>query len=459
MNHIYFKRTLFILTFSFIVLYCYSQVYTKSSDIKEKHIGGRVLEMINNEPIFGAYISSKGRVLSSSIENGEFDLDITLLKPSDTIIITHLAYEGCKLTLDSLKDIGTVHLIEKSYLLNAVTVIPTRSLQIIKKAEKRFDQTYRQMPYWSRTNYRQIMTFKGKTRGYIELEGNAFLIGNKERNAFIVPFIIPDQVRRTTEDTMVSSLFHDPCGRLQFGVSFIEQMFLEYRFFEIFHPLSNRAFNNFEFHIDSVDNYQKKSVYIISFKQKKSISQHGWPLLKMKGQIWIDKMDFSLMKIACSFDRQNIASTEIWIEYGLYDNTIYPKNISCKLINSKFYKNDNQQKIYIESYIQFSNIDPAIRKDSKNLFNTYLIEYNLPSFRYNNNFWLKQPLDDNRFKNNILELLGKSNPDFEFERGAGSKIFKDGSECFSALLSFKKSSEMTIDYMNKNVKFSLTIDN
>jgi hypothetical protein len=178
----------------------------------------------------------------------------------------------------------------------------------------------------------------------------------------------------------------------------------------------------------------------------------------MRGQVWINKNGYTLIKILCSFDRQEISSTELSVEYTLLDNTIYPKRISSKLVNNKFSTRESQKKIYIENDIQFSKIDPVIRKDAKDFYNGYFIEYNLPSFAYDKDYWRLQTIQNNPFKNKLLEILGGKDIDTEFEQGASKKIFRDDSKCSDALSSFKKSSEKTIDYMKKNVTLNKNLD-
>lgn len=437
-NRYVFLISLFLLAFDFVI----------AQDLK---IEGKIIDKNTNDPIFGATIRYSGRGMSFSDNAGYFQLLLTNPVLKDSITISHLTYQNKSISLLDLKsDTNLILIEERTFPIDEVSVKPIKVVKLLKEIKNQFRRSYPHMPCWGEANYSQLISYKGQPCSYLECNGNMLLIGNKENNPFVNTFCIPSQVRRTKEKPILAKVVLYPTNeaqRLQVSGLYMNYILTEYRFFEVCHPLSPHLVNNFDFHLDSISKVNNTSCYLFSFTQKSKIGCVGWNIYGMKGQMWIDTNNYHLLKIDCVFNRGDVASNQIDVEYKCLGNTIYPLNISIHHIHNKYLTKILSQKIFVESNINFGKIDVTERDYARKY--SYGIESYLPYFNYNKAFWMQHPIKDSCLKTKVLELMDKNNWDSEFEKGSSEKVFVD-SKTYDSV--FKKSSDATIDVMKRDFK-------
>jgi hypothetical protein len=413
---------------------------------QEVKIIGKIIDQDSKEPLFGGYIVYKGNPTCFSGEKGCFELLLPhQVTSNDSITISHLAYQEKTIALADLKsDTNLIFVKEKIYQLNEVFVQPVKDKDVLKHARDRFRETYPLMPYWAEAYYKQLVSYKGEPRGYLECYGTMLQRGIKRKEAF-QPYIIPSEVRRTKEDLIISVLLKDKNTRLQAGGSYIDLTQFDYHFFELCHPLSQHLRGEVEFHLDSICNINNTTCYLYSYKQKKMISCWGWHNHGVRGQIWIDKKNYTLLKVTCTFNRGDVTSNMVVIEYALQGNTIYPRHISISLVHNRYSTKIEPQKILVESEINFGKTHEASQPWD------YFIECYLPHIKYDANFWAQYPINNSYMKTKVSELMGNNNWDQEFEKGSKEPIFEDSKHVDRLM---KDNSDNAIKGMKKDLNLN-----
>lgn len=416
-------------------------------------IEGKIIDQNTNDPIFGALVLYSGKAIAFSDDAGYFQFSLTNPMPKDSIIISHLSYQNKTISLLVLKSDTNIILIEeRTFPIDEVSVKPIKVGKVLKEIKNQFRHSYPPLPCWGEANYSQLISYKGNPCNYLECNGNTLLIGNKEKNPFVKTFFIPSQVRRTKEKPILAKALLGPIDaaqRLQVSGLYMNSVLTEYRFFEVCHPLNSHLSNSFNFTLDSITNINNTSCYLFSFTQKNKIGCVGWNIYGMKGQLWVDNNNFNLLKVMCVFNRGDVTSSQIDVEYRYLGNIIYPLNISIKYIHNKYFTKILSQKIFVESNINLGKID-VTERDYARKYN-YEIESYLPYFKYNKAFWMQHLIKDSQLKTKVQELMDKNNWDSEFEIGSSEKVFED-SKTFDSF--FKKASDATIEVMKRDLKIN-----
>lgn len=415
---------------------------------QEVKITGKVLDENTKEPIFGAYISQKGIALSFSGDDGSFELILPAANMHDSITFSHIAYHNKTFILSELKpDNNMVTLSEKVVALAEITVMPEKQKRILKSAMKRFDDTYPKLDDLADVNYKQLISYMGKPRGYVEAYGSMLLRGRSKKSPILQNFIIPSQFRRTKEDPIVANIYRSTYPRIQIGPHCMNnEIPFEYCFYEYCHPLKSNLNRHYNFHLDSICTYKGITCYLFSFKQRKPITSLGWVVHGLSGQIWVNRDNFNLVKTSLAFNRNDLRSNLVIAEYAEKDNKIYPTHISITSVMNKYLTKTEPQKIVVECEIVFNKIYERPKKYKIG----YQLECFVPELKYDRAFWVKHPITNKYFAEKLTNLIGTTSLDEAFELGAKEQTFEDNGKFVNQL--YRKYSEKAVEIINNELK-------
>jgi len=117
-------------------------VFSTSIFAQEVKYTGKIIDKQTKKTVSGAILWAQGRTITASDENGEFKLIHSDLNSSDSIFVTHLAYQYAALSVNSLKATGNViELSEEAFTLSTAEVRAINIKKLIKEAAKKFKST------------------------------------------------------------------------------------------------------------------------------------------------------------------------------------------------------------------------------------------------------------------------------------------------------------------------------
>ena len=362
---------------------------------------GSIIDDETNEPIYGVVIAHDNKTISFSDDKGNFILHTEALQWNDSVTFKHLGYYSVTLPLSSLSNDSIVRLKSRYYELSEVSVQPISQKKLMKAIIKQFQRSAPQTPYWTDIHQTQSLVLNGKPSGYFECTGKIFNVGRSITNPFITNKLYPEHVRRTKEEVK----FIDQ-NRLRISESLIN--WLEYRFWDVIHPLGSHN-KYYSFRVDSSFISDNKSYLAIYFQQTKPIRVVGWSLLKINGQMWIDRGTNSLVKLFANFSRDSWGS-QLEINYAICDDYIIPKTMYMSVV----WDSRRQQKIFSENYISFTKMVLSPNKKYKGEYNSFYHEVLIPGMPYEPAYWSQYPnnkgLKDEQFIEGENEQI-RINPD------------------------------------------------
>lgn len=388
-------------------------------------ISGKIIDAETKEPIFGVSIFIDGNNIGYSDVEGDFNFDIN--GNSSKISMTHLAYNSETFNIEDFLDNTTFILKPNVTTLNEVVISGTlkvNSLQeILKLTSKIYDDNYRKAPYWSGLNYKQIIYQNGQPHSYLELDGNIFMVGN-DRNPFISPLIVPNEIRRTQEDFQIIRSWAPDSEKKDFyktqlGGSEAVGGWTYYRFLELAHPLEKQGHRNFNFSFAENVNINS-DYYVIRFTQKKDINLATRWIDYMHGQLWIDKKDFSLYRISANYRFERISYQSFNIQYTRIQGKYFPTIIEKNSYMFRTFKED-KSRIVITSISNLKNIDVVERKNYR--YDYIAGPWYSISERYNSEYWDDKSIDNPKYSNALKDILKNRSLDAIFLEGAATKEY------------------------------------
>ncbi|MDY7396720.1 hypothetical protein UMM65_15840 [Aureibaculum sp. 2210JD6-5] len=409
-----------------IIFFCIGLLNFNLSHSQKTAITGRILDAKNNDPVFGAYISVNTNQVAISDDLGNYQFMLTTINPTDSVCISHIAYGKNYYKLSDFKNRKKFELTSKINLLDEVIVHNNLSddAPILKSARTNFDKLRIKSNYWSGLNLKQVTKYKDTAQSYLEVVGHVFMVGSDEKNPFVFGFIIPSEVRRTKESKSLQEIsrnFNSKRGMLQSIGHEWTNVLLNYKFFELAHPLSKRGRNKFVIRSEKTEWIDNNEYYVLEYKQVKKLKLKTRYLKNMYGKIWIDKIDNSIFKETTYFDFENISSQNFSIFYKKIKDHVYP----YKAVSNVFHHNYSHFKagFNVKSIFSFYNIDVKERENYRKLYGLYQMDAFFTKIDYNKPFWDKYNLSNNPMSKDIEYLSHKKDLDTLFSEGATSEIY------------------------------------
>lgn len=395
----------------------------------QKHIIGKVIDNNTEKPIFGVIVSNSEKELTYTDEHGKFVLnknETSSWTDEDHVFFSHVAYKTRDISFKSLipKSGNRIALrLEPNILMLGEVQISANLInetkRILKSAYEAYEK-YEQTDYYTTSaNYKQVIDENNLPVGYLEYKGE--IVFPKENNqAFVIPEIFPSSIRRTSENpTIVKSWYShggsDKGSYNQLGGLFARTSWVNYRFFEINHPLKKHK--KFEFELRGSEVVSDKDCYVIYYVQKKNIKEKGWSIYELQGNLYIDKKDFKLIKSTCSYRLENLSYNKYVIRYELLKKKMYPLQID--VINYRYGNNNiDISNIVIKGRLTLNNQDLGrkitIMNDPLSLWFEQTTQYNINSWKDNFN--------DKEYTQDLHEIINSKNGgmDAVFMKGAAT---------------------------------------
>lgn len=427
-------------------------LFTQIIIAQKKTYSGYIINKETKEPISGAAILLKDRVVTFSNLLGRFEFT-SEKKKKEYVKITHLSYETDSILLKKIsrKNVS-IGLIEKFTSLDEVVVTASLELskkEIVKRATKKFDLSKRKGPYWSSVNYKQSFIHKGVAQGYYEMDGHAFMIG-EDKYIFRLPILIPNQIRRTTEnEEMANLLAWSKSDKLLKHGHDKARGSISFRCTEVIHPLNKRKNKFFDFKIEKIEEINGKEYYVIQFKQKRKIYVKR-KIFKTSGKLWIDKENFTLLKSNIGFDFDNVTYNSLKIKYLTNNDVIYPSEIYTERYHYTNPRGQDISNLITKSLMTFNKIDFKEREDYHRMYPYYMLGF-LTADVYNKDYWSNKPTNNDLFKRDIFDIVGNGDLEANFMLGAKEKQYEKKSTTADVLKMFKKGNLELLERMKKDL--------
>lgn len=407
------------INFLIIIFFFFYIGYSQTVQFK-----GRILNSETKEPIYGAAILYNNNYICFSDVDGSFQFELVKKEKIDSIKIKHLAYKSKLVDLNLFYD-GQITIALDENLTSLDEIVLSSKAQkeslktILEHAVKKFNKENRESPYWSELDYKHIIYLNGEPNAFLQLDGHIFMLG-QEKDPFYNPLIVPEYIRRTKESpVLVESWFAGSSSKnflkAQLGQTMATSSWVDYRFFEIVHPLLKKGHRYFDFALEVMDE-NNEDILVISFIQKKGISFHSRWLDYMQGKIWIDKEDFSLVRASVSYRFEKIYYQSFDIQYQVVQDQLFPQIIETKSYMLKSLKEGNHQ-IVVSSLAQFHDIDLVKRKNYRK------------DFVFGPWYKISETYDDDYWDTNLIKNVKYQNALFTIAKGKSlNTIFAEGSK-------------------------------
>ena len=355
---------------------------------------GFIVDSETNEPLFGVALISHDKTLAFSDDEGRFSLPLEKLQSQDIVLFRHLSYHDKAVVLSRLHTDTVVRMENRFFSLSAVTITPINHQNLIKSIRTKYEKSAPAQPYWTKIHQTQSLTYRGESAGYVEYTGNMLCMGRDVTNPFIENKWLPEHIRRTKENPTVSLMMGDE-NRVRFSEKSINNLWLEYRFFDIVHPLG-KYHKCYAFRVDSSFTVDGKDYWALSYRQKERIVVVGWSLNNISGQMWIEKNTNTLARLTGSCNQSDTYVTQVGIHYGTFDNKVVPRELSISVLYNKHIRGRRlQDKILYESRISFVEADNRKQKKKyKGDYNNVLSELIVPELPFDPEYWLQFPMSE-----------------------------------------------------------------
>ena len=362
--------------------------------MKGDTLTGLVVDSENNEPLFGVTVMCRGVAVAFSDDEGRFTLTTDTLQPQDTVFFRHISYHEQAVVLSLLRTDSVVRMESRFFSLSEVTVTPVNYQKLIKAIVTKYKKSTPAQPYWTKIHQSQSLTHRGESAGYVEYTGYMLCMGSDINSPFIENKWIPEHIRRAKENPTVSLIFGDQY-RVRISENSIKSLWVEYRFFDVTHPLG-KYHKNYEVRVDSSFTVDGKAYWALSYRQKTRIVVAGWTLSNNSGQMWVEKNTNRLTRLTGNCNQGNNFVTQASIEYGTFDNKVVPREMQVSVIkNINLRGSRAQDKILYESRILFSEADNRKMKKYMNDYVEVFEEMIVTKLPYEPEYWTTFPPKDN----------------------------------------------------------------
>ncbi|QNK77127.1 carboxypeptidase-like regulatory domain-containing protein [Winogradskyella sp. PAMC22761] len=399
----------------FIILLTISTYASSQTEIKR--LKGQVIDEVSKEPITDALLIYKNSLVGFTDIDGNYN--ITIKAPVDDFLtIKHFSFETKKIKVEDIKD-NIITLISNVNELEEVLIgFDDEANEIIKKASKLLKKNFRNAPYWSKANLKQVIKINDTLPSYLEGDYSLFMVG-ADKDVWNMPILVPENTRRTKE--YYGEAFGDkkraksPFFYSQ-NVNYITDFFLtSYRFSEFNNPLLRKR--NYAFSLDDTILIDGESYYVISYKSLKEFNNiKERDFYDIQGEILLSKKTLSLKRIT-SLHKRSLGKTKggvdniFTIDYSEIGSEIFPKSISYNIKMTT-----EKASVETEGILSLNNIKTEVVENLRNTIspNRYLFH----SSEIYNNYDIKHWND---YKTpNFLETkyFGKKIESKEFLKGS-----------------------------------------
>ncbi|MBG7630758.1 MAG: hypothetical protein IZT56_10015 [Bacteroidetes bacterium] len=413
---------------------------------QQRSFSGTIIDKITKKPIEVVLLVLNSEIITYSNAMGEFNFELDLDNNDVEISLVHLSYnsKSFKLNKTFLNEKINIELIGRVNQLEEIVISKDSNSaiskkKILKETLKHFKDNFRSEPYWSSMNSKQIASIKDTPFKYLEVDGNIYMMG-KNKNVFHTPIIVPSKVRTYESEFRKMTSTKISKNRNMSG------HFLSYRFFEQFHPLSNKGFKHFDYYVEKTVFLKDEACYLISYKEKKAISKSGLGLNFMRGQLWVSTNDYSLKKLTNSFQLTNGIDNIFTIYYKELVKEIFPVRIYYKIKSLKY-------DFSFSGELTFVKISESPRHNYRskyNLFNQHYFSNSEVYFSYDRKYWSTRSFVNSRYRDDVLKLIGPVKVDDAFEKWVNE--FDKSSEQNNA--HWKKDEELIIKIMKKDLNLN-----
>ncbi|WP_411766532.1 carboxypeptidase-like regulatory domain-containing protein [Winogradskyella sp. A3E31] len=405
-----------------VFLICFNSVIF-SQNIK---ITGIVFNEQSKKPISDVLIIVDNEILTFTDLEGKYFLELPNQLEKE-IIFSHISYQTKSYNLDDLIITTQIALFSKNNELDEVVISGKKRTkkEILKSAITNYKNQVRKEPYWSSVNLKQVTKLNDSLPSYIEVDGNLFSLGD-DRNVWNLPILIPKQSRRTKENFLESSknntsLKVDNKPYINYGLEIFNSSFLlNYRFFEIGHPLSKNGNSLYKFTLGNTIELNNEECYIINYEAKKpNVKIKGRIFYSIRGQIIVTRDNLTLKKMTSLFRRSRSKDGGIdvilTIDYSQIEKLIYPKDILYKVMFFNFES---------KGVLHFNNIDITPRENYRNSIssNRFLFQYSQVYNNYSSSYWKNKPVMDDFIDTELKNLFKEKNLNDLFIIGNNQKI-------------------------------------
>ena len=397
---------------------------------------GRVIDSETNEPLFGVTVICREVALAFSDDKGYFTLQLDNMNPLDTVLFRHISYHELLVPLSRLNLDLTVRMECRFISLSEVTVTPTNFKKLVQSIVAQFKKSAPAQPYWTKIHQTHSLTYRGELAGYVEYTGHMLCMGRAIANPFVENKWFPEHVRRIKENPNVPLIFGDEY-RIRFSENSIQSLWVEYRFFDVIHPLGKNH-NCYEVRVDSAVTMDGKDYWALSYRQNAPLVVAGWLLSNSSGQMWIEKNSKKLVRLKGSCNQGDTRVTQADIDYGTFEGKVVPRKMYVSVINNRNLRGVRaQDKVLYESRILFTEADSKQVKKYKNDYMGVICELLFAEAPFEPEYWIRFP------------VFGNMN----FSEGAQQPIYRNPDE--PPIQELKLSTETGLQQMKKEIE-SLT---
>lgn len=208
----------------------------------------RIVDEYSKNPVFGATIFVNNKPLGYSDDLGNYTLALKTFSEQDEICVTHISYTKKCFSYADLLNEKVIYLTRSTTFLEEIVINTNKSTiekvkPLLRANKKRYKKTKSGF-HWSEMNFKKMVYREDDPQNYVEMNGFIFMIDNsKKRNPFIMPIIVPSEVRRTEETEFQKNQDYkrnQKKGVLQSSIHTIgANSTFFYRVFENLHPLQN----------------------------------------------------------------------------------------------------------------------------------------------------------------------------------------------------------------------------
>jgi len=308
-----------------------------------------------NQPIKDVTISIKWTSIGTiSNENGEFVFIIPKKSLTDTIAVSHIGY-STKYYLSDTNNLlnQKIELLEASYTLDEVQILPTDPFSIILQAKNNIHVNYQNEAYESEGFYREVIKENDKyieyAEGLLTTLHSPYEKDKKKQNKDLIKLIESRRKKSELENYELSKKISNPIGG---PVSCLKYNSVKYPP-SFLRPDAQKLYN---YKLKDIIDYSGRGVYVIEFNQKEEIKKSLY-----QGKIYIDKESLAFVHLTY----QKYPKAIKYALPGAVTGGLLKLLTSISMVNSDkkvnvHYKTYNG-KWYL-SYIEYTEIAGFIRK-------------------------------------------------------------------------------------------------
>ncbi len=369
----------------------YVKYYVKSNKIvlipsdfpnadSSPRIIGKVIDDKTGEPIQFANVFLANKSIGTvSNTDGKFNLNLITYQITDTLCVSYLGYQNCKIPLSLLDStFATIKLSQEDHQIKEVWIKPVKPMEVIEEALRLIPQNYDNKPSiltaFFRESSRQDDQYIALSEAVLSVYKESYISTRNDQIKIIkgrkgsnvesqeyINYIVQGGLYNNFKLDIVKN-----------GVSFLDED--NYHFYD--------------FKLEKISRYKGVQVFVIRFDQK----DLRYPLYK--GRLYIDKKSYAIVKAEFSLSPKGIG----------YAHDLYvvrsPVNLKTKPLYANYFVNyrkinDKWNLDYVRSEVSLAIKRNRKSKKRRRISSTFT---SISEFVITN----KDTVDVSRFKNNEI---------------------------------------------------------